>query len=1369
MCFGGKQASTQQTTPNPQALANYQTAVGMAANAAQTPFQTYSGQFVAPVNSTQQQGISAIGATQGMANPYYQQAGGMTLSGAGSVNADQFTPENLSRYMNPYENQVINPVMEQLRQQQGIDRSSLQGNQIMEGAFGGDRAGLSMGNLEKQQEMASSQTLGGMLNNMYGQGVQEFNTQQQTNLSAEQANQQRQLAAAQQYAGLGASQQQAALQGSEALLNAGTLQQQTQQQQDTALYNQFLAQQAYPFQTANFYAGIAEGTGGLMGNTVTSKTPAPFFSDEKTKENIKQIGELFDGQKIYKFNYKGDDRTVFGLLAGEVEKKHPDAVGESQGLKTVDYDKASKNAAQRGHFASGGISDLPFGSSSSSYVPASTHGGGSSVLQPGHLQPQATPSIMSQIATGINDVDVLGKGYDKAKTGLSNLMPPKVEDGGAFYRGGRAHYDDGGTIEQPITIEEPKDETGPYKPKDASYVPDGSNQQHGVLQPGGASGGQQQSGLSQLAGGASALGTIGKGIMGIASLFKDGGSVRHHYDDGGTVDQPDSTNQPTPDPNASAFGTFSPPSDMSPYQVAKSNFMNNLQANEGGAKGQKSATSSAIGPFQFTSGTWHDLITSHPELHMTDDDRLDPTKQQAALSTHTDDLASALQHKGVDVTPGNLYAGHFMGKSGGPSFVAAANQNPDAPAYTLVNDAAVKANHNMFFNKDGTPKTAGELVGSFETKLGKGSPIPPSPIPNPSQTGSDYALSGVSALNNPTGLSAPGLASLPPTPQEQDSGGLLSIGKNGLSPTQQGLLKGVFGMLGSKNHTFLGSLGEGGVQGMDTYGNAQQREANLQAQQNEMAYRNATLGMTAQQRQLELQKLGFEQSQQSIRLLQDYQKSFQPRLVNGKLMYFNQNTKETVSPDQVKDKISGYAQQIGAAGGRLPTGAFVPIAASGQPVAPTSSGQAPQASQAPTTPVSTSTTTPSPQSSRPPDKLTPGSDIGKDINNKVQQQSQNLFSKSRDSDNPTKIGDRISSLQSEQKLISDTPDFADKDKEIAARQTMIEHLQKHKEAIETGQIPIQDQTTGNPIYIPDVMKQQRDIQTQKTLAEEDAKFHGRSMDQRATDNKEILKKNGEAADVASNMIAAANLGTSFLKDAKGNYNVNAGAWGEHIGDISKSLQTLGVPDDKIKALTGTDPNNYAGLQKALRELQPSIIRENLPGQRITQQEFQKLGEATPTADVPAKMLDILLNQMVVPKAQHQLDLYGHLLSKDASTDNLRKEEFAFQNGKNTSLDSYYARQPALRDTYKTNMHYVDANQPNQGQEAPTPPNRSSNPAPAQPAAPTTPTAPLPAQYDKSIYDKVFVGKDGQSYRFIGPGKMKRIEAPPPISEMAGRD
>ncbi|MBV8474514.1 MAG: tail fiber domain-containing protein [Hyphomicrobiales bacterium] len=74
------------------------------------------------------------------------------------------------------------------------------------------------------------------------------------------------------------------------------------------------------------------------------------FSDERLKEDIEPVGELYDGQKVYSYNYRGDPTPRIGLMAQEVEQRYPDAVREVGGFKAVDYGKATDMASELARF-----------------------------------------------------------------------------------------------------------------------------------------------------------------------------------------------------------------------------------------------------------------------------------------------------------------------------------------------------------------------------------------------------------------------------------------------------------------------------------------------------------------------------------------------------------------------------------------------------------------------------------------------------------------------------------------------------------------------------------------------------------------------------------------------------------------------------------------------------------------------------------------------------------------------------------------------------------------------------------------------------------------------------------------------------------
>ena len=389
---GGKtQQSSSSVSIPPEVLARYSAVNAQAQTVAQTPFQQYStdpSAFVAQLTPTQQAGIAGTNANANTAQPYYQQAGGMNqqasnmnqqaagLIGAGgsytqaaTQAANPLTGQQINNYMNPYMNTVLNSTEGLLNQQNQQAQAGQMGNAITSGAFGGDRAGIAAANLNQQQMLAGNNIYSGILNQGYNTALQTAQQQQQQQVGAlmgagSQFNTmggtmgglaQGQGNLAQGQGNIGAGAQTAGLAGAQAQMTAGQAQQQTGQAGLTALYNQFLQQQSYPFQTTQFLANIAEGTGALSGSNTTSTSPAPFFSDANLKEGIEPLGKLLDGSTVVRFRYRGRPEQHIGFIAQDVEKHNPGAVGMSGGYKTVDYNKVIQDAAHIGNHLARGL------------------------------------------------------------------------------------------------------------------------------------------------------------------------------------------------------------------------------------------------------------------------------------------------------------------------------------------------------------------------------------------------------------------------------------------------------------------------------------------------------------------------------------------------------------------------------------------------------------------------------------------------------------------------------------------------------------------------------------------------------------------------------------------------------------------------------------------------------------------------------------------------------------------------------------------------------------------------------------------------------------------------------------------------------
>lgn len=82
--------------------------------------------------------------------------------------------------------------------------------------------------------------------------------------------------------------------------------------------------------------GLLGGAGQFAGSAGGSALIASLFSDRRLKEDVEEVGSV-DGFPLYKFRYKGTPERRLGLMAQDVEKRLPHAVGEVAGFKTVNY------------------------------------------------------------------------------------------------------------------------------------------------------------------------------------------------------------------------------------------------------------------------------------------------------------------------------------------------------------------------------------------------------------------------------------------------------------------------------------------------------------------------------------------------------------------------------------------------------------------------------------------------------------------------------------------------------------------------------------------------------------------------------------------------------------------------------------------------------------------------------------------------------------------------------------------------------------------------------------------------------------------------------------------------------------------------
>lgn len=367
ICFGkggSQQATPTTTTVNQNKLPDFaqpylQQALSQGQALSQNAYTPYPGQQLAPLADQQVQSMQLAGQLGDATNPVFQQAqstiggaanAGMNAGGfnanqigsnyqpgqigsnyqpggiASNFNAQRWTDPGVSQaYMDPYQQQVTDQTINQIRQQSGIQQGQIASGAAAAGAFGGDRAAVmgGMNNYYTQQSIAQAQAAGGQ--SAWASGQNQFNADQQArynqgalNLQGQQANEQSRYqagqlglqgqqaneqaryqagqlglqgqqyneqarlgaaqlglqggqlanAAGQNLGYLGTSMQNANLQDVTALQNAGGIAQAQQQSANNVGYQNFLNQLNFPYQQVGFQAGLINGL--PLGNVGTS-------------------------------------------------------------------------------------------------------------------------------------------------------------------------------------------------------------------------------------------------------------------------------------------------------------------------------------------------------------------------------------------------------------------------------------------------------------------------------------------------------------------------------------------------------------------------------------------------------------------------------------------------------------------------------------------------------------------------------------------------------------------------------------------------------------------------------------------------------------------------------------------------------------------------------------------------------------------------------------------------------------------------------------------------------------------------------------------------------------------------------------------
>ena len=133
----------------------------------------------------------------------------------------------------------------------------------------------------------------------------------------------------------------------------------------------------------------------------------------------------------------------------------------------------------------------------------------------------------------------------------------------------------------------------------------------------------------------------------------------------------------------------------------------------------KAGTSSASGLFQFTKGTWDEMVTKYGAKYGYTPGNVSPFDPKAAAimgAHYIKDSMSALGKRiGRAVGATETYMAHFLGPAGAGKFLTAMEKNPQAPAAQVMPEAA--ASNKPIFYDNGRPRTMTEVYSVLDKKV----------------------------------------------------------------------------------------------------------------------------------------------------------------------------------------------------------------------------------------------------------------------------------------------------------------------------------------------------------------------------------------------------------------------------------------------------------------------------------------------------------------------------------------------------------------------------------------------------------------------------------------------------------------------------
>ena len=309
------------------------------------PFQSFDNPLTAGINETQTAAQNQFSAGQGAGINALTQAQG-AAQGAAGFQPQSFDGADLSGFLNPFTQNVIDASTGQLRRENSITQNDIASQASQANAFGGSRHAIVEAEQNRNFNDQLADTVTGLNFQNFNNAASLFGQDQDRALQGANLN----LNAANQLGILGQSLGNENRANSGALNAFGAQQQQTEQAGLSAQYQEFLRAQEDPFRRAQVELGILgsvpsvtdtettqnPGSLGVIGTGLQlAGTAATLFSDRRLKTDIKRIGERL-GHAWYQFKYVWDNATLHeGVMADEVPSH---AVIESlSGYNVVNY------------------------------------------------------------------------------------------------------------------------------------------------------------------------------------------------------------------------------------------------------------------------------------------------------------------------------------------------------------------------------------------------------------------------------------------------------------------------------------------------------------------------------------------------------------------------------------------------------------------------------------------------------------------------------------------------------------------------------------------------------------------------------------------------------------------------------------------------------------------------------------------------------------------------------------------------------------------------------------------------------------------------------------------------------------------------